>query len=480
MNRREFCRLAALTPIAAAAPAAWAGSGPLLDRPPLEVTVDARRTAQEIAGFGASGAFHMADILRRYPHDERARILDLLFSPTRGAGLTIVRNIIPPEDGKQPPILSASGVPDWSGDAGQVWLMREAAQRGCTCFISSAWTPPPRMKTNHSIIGGRLRPDAYEAYAEYLAAYVEGYRRRHGLDIYAVSPQNEPDVTVKYASCSWNGEDFRRFMAGHLGPVWRRRKVAAQIFLGENSEWTEAPAVPSLEDAAAREAIGIVASHAYFGDNHVPEVGLAPRTGVFTVAQHYSKPVWQTEVSAFNRNDPGMDDALYWAQLVHFHLAQDNVSAWVYWWLISPGPNREALISLDPADGGWMGNKRLFALGQFSRFVRPGAVRVAATANPAPQVYVSAYRQGRQTVVVAINAQPWFRPGTPPAKGGGPTLETAAFRLPGVHASAVHAWRTSIFEDLAPAQAPQLKHESAGTSFPATLLPSSVTTLVVE
>ncbi|MGH9534971.1 MAG: glycoside hydrolase family 30 protein [Terriglobales bacterium] len=471
MNRRQFCRLAALAPWAAA-PSVWAGSGPLLDRPPLEVRIDAAVRGQEMAGFGASGAFHMADVLRYYPAGDRARILDLLFSPTRGAGLSVVRNIIPPEDGRQAPILSRSGQADWNSDAGQIWLMRQAARRGCTRFISSAWTPPPWMKTNGALVGGRLRPDCYAAYADYLAAYVAGYRRQHGLEVYAVSPQNEPDVTVKYASCAWNGEEFRRFVASHLGPLWRRRRLAAQIMLGENSEWSEAPAVPSLQDAAAREAVGIVASHAYSGDNHVPEVGLAPRTGVLTLARRFQKPIWQTEVSAFNANDPGMDDALYWARLLHFHLAEDGVSGWLYWWLISPSPNREALIHLDLRHQAWQANKRLFALGQYSRFVRPGAARVAATANPAPRVLVSAYRLGRQLSVVVINAEP----GAAPAR--------AEFQIAHAAPTMIEAWRTSGAEDIAPAPAPLLRAAGhgmpPGVAFTVTLAPRSLTTFVLR
>lgn len=469
MNRRDFCKLAVLAAPMAAAPGALAGSGPLLDPPPFRVLVDPARRLQEIGGFGASGAFHMAGILQHFfPAGDRARILDLLFSPVHGAGLSVVRNIIPPEDGGQAPVLSRAGVADWSSDADQVWLMRQAAQRGATRFISTAWTPPPWMKTNNSIVGGRLRPDCYAAYAEYLAAYAQGYRRHHGLELYSISPQNEPDVTVKYASCAWNGEEFRRFVGGHLGPLWRRRKIPAAIMLGEDSEWTEAPAVPTLQDAAAREAVGIVASHAYFGDNHVPGVPLAPRTGVFTAARQYGKPVWQTEVSAFNANDPGMDDALYWAQLLHFHLAQDNVSGWLYWWLVSPGRNREALIRLNMAQRSWEANKRLFALGQFSRFLRPGAVRVAATANPAPQIFVSAYAQGRRLFVVAINAQQ--------------RAALAEVAVAGTQPVAASAWRTSATEDLAPAPQPSLRPPASGrpARLQTALAPRSVTTVALD
>ncbi|MGH9543576.1 MAG: glycoside hydrolase family 30 protein, partial [Terriglobales bacterium] len=402
--------------------------------------IEAGRTAQEIAGFGASGAFHMADLLERFPADERGRVLDALFATTgTGAGLSMVRNIIPAGDRRAPGIEPASGQWNWEGDAGQIRLMREAAQRGCTRFVSTAWTPPAWMKTNNNIVGGRLRRDRYDDYAEYLAEYVAQYRSRHGLDIHAISPQNEPDVTVKYASCYWSGEEYREFVKSALGPAWRRRKPAARILLGEPSTWTEAPVAPALEDAEAREAIDIVAAHAYFGDNAAPEIRLTDRIGDFPVARGLGKPIWQTEVSAFNGNDAGIADALYWAKLLHFHLAENNVSGWFYWWLVSPRNDREALVQLDPASQGWLPNKRLFALGQYSRFVRPGARRVEAGANPAPGVYVSAYRQGEGLAIVAINDNK--------------EAVAAEFAVAGLAPKTVEGYRTSAFEELRPLKA---------------------------
>ncbi len=444
MHRRDFCKVASLGAAALALPArllrAQAADGAPAAAP-ARARIEAARAAQEIAGFGASGAFHMADLLQHFAAAERARVLDALFATSgNGAGLSMVRNIIPAGDRRAPGIEPAAGQWNWSGDAGQIWLMREAAQRGCTRFVSTAWTPPAWMKSNANIVGGRLRRERYEDYAEYLARYVFEYRARHGLEIYAVSPQNEPDVTVQYASCYWTGEEYRDFVKTALGPVWRRRRVPAQVILGEPSTWTEAPVVPALGDAEARDAIGIVAAHAYFGDNAVPAVRLTDRIGPFPAARAAGKPIWQTEVSAFNGNDAGIADALYWAKLLHFHLAEDQVSGWFYWWLVSPRDNREALVQLDPASQTWMPNRRLFALGQYSRFVRPGAHRVAADAIPAPGVFVSAYRDGEALAIVAINdnAQP----------------VAAEFTIADLQPAAVAAYRTSAFEELRPLAQP--------------------------
>ena len=116
-------------------------------------------------GFGASAAFHMAQNLRNFPESSRKDILDLLFSTTKGAGLSMVRNIVgdggswgTPLNGPTPSIEPAEGTWNWTGDEEQIWFMKEAAARGCTRSMSTVWSPPAWMKTNHNVIKGGLDP----------------------------------------------------------------------------------------------------------------------------------------------------------------------------------------------------------------------------------------------------------------------------------------------------------------------------------
>ncbi len=441
-TRRSFI----LSGLAAGLSARAFASSPLQNIAAAECRIEPDQLRQRMDGFGASGAFFQARLLQRYPLAERTRILDLLFSPVRGAGLSIVRNLIGDGgnwgnkfNGPTPSIEPRPGVWNWQGDDDQIWLMRAAARRGCTRFMSTAWSPPAWMKTNHNVVGGRLRTECYQDYAEYLARYVLGYQKHHRLAIYAVSPQNEPDVTVKYSSCYWDAGQYHRFFRDHLVPLFTRHRIPAHLILGEDSTWSDAICRPTLNDPASAAGVDIVAAHAYAGHNHVPKVPISARTGYFSTALGHHKQVWQTEVSAFNPNDASMTDGLYWAKLVHYHLAQDQVSGWLYWWLVSGGPNREALISLDPASQGWLPNRRLFTLGQYSRFIRPGDVRLEATHNPMPGVFTSAYQiaagNRKKIAVVAINENPQ------PSR--------IRFILPG-GARALNGWRTSMFEELRP------------------------------
>lgn len=397
-------------------------------------TVDWWAERQEIEGFGGSGAFHQAANLWAYPERERALILDLLFSREKGIGLSIVRNIIGDGgdwgaaiDGPTPSIQPEEGVWNWSGDEDQIWLMREAAARGCTRFVSTAWSPPAWMKTNNSVIqGGELRPDKYQAFAEYLANYVRGYREHHQLEIYAISPANEPDLTTDYSSCRWTGLQLRNFIKHHLAPTLKREGIDVKVMIPETMNFTESYALATLNDPEARDGVDIIGVHAY-------DFMALP----FPVAKSHQKAIWQTEVSNIGFNDGTIDDGLKYAKLLHDHLTITEVNAWLFWWLAAYKPG-EALIHLDTDYQTFTAFKRLYTIGNYSRFVRPGDVRLEADRNPAPHIFVTAFKDkaSGRFALVAIN--------------NGEKERVVRFALRDFPATgAVVPYRTSATEDLA-------------------------------
>lgn len=457
-NRRDFLKLAAALPLASTAHARSSG------------TLDWSRIAQEIDGFGASAAFHMAQNLRNFPEPQRAQALDALFSQTKGAGFSIVRNFVgdggswgTPVNGPAPSIEPQEGVWNWTGDEEEIWFMQEAAARGCTRYMSTVWSPPAWMKDNGNVVGGRLRSDKYRAFADYLSMYVRGYKEHHNIEIYGISPANEPDVNVKYSSCHWTGEEFHTFLKEALIPVFTRDKITAKLILGEHSAWTEEPVLASLEDPATAPRVDIVAAHAYGAVARTPFAPVSIRAGSLITAQHLKKKIWQTEVANLGKNFPGLRDALYWAKVLHTHVAENGVNAWLYWWALSQyGNSGGSLIHLDLEKKTWTADKRLYTLGNYSRFVRPGYFRVNMEADTTPGVLVSAFKNEptRQLVVVAINENE-----------GAQDLE---LRLASAGASVAAPYRTSETEDLA--ALPELR--IADNTLQATLAPGSVTTFV--
>jgi glucuronoarabinoxylan endo-1,4-beta-xylanase len=421
--------------------------------------VDWANEKQVIEGFGGSGAFHQAANLMAYPEAERNQILDLLFSQDKGIGLSIVRNIVgdggdwgKPIDGPTPSIEPQEGVWNWKGDEDQIWLMNEAKKRGCGRFVSTVWSPPAWMKTSNSVIkGGKLRPDKYQAYADYLSNYVRGYKEHHNIDIYAISIANEPDFSAPYSSCLWTGSQFRDFIKNHLSPTLNRDKVDVKVIIPEEMNFSEDYALDTLNDAEASQGVDIIGTHAY-------DFKAKP----FPVAKSQQKSIWQTEVSNIGFNDGSIDDGLKYAKLLHDHMTVTEVNAWLFWWLIAYKPG-ETLVHLDTSFNTFQTFKRLYTIGNYSRFIRPGYVRIHTDPNPSPNVFVTAYKDrgsGKFAIVVINNGEKEQ------------TIDFNLNKFPKL--IAVTPYRTSAKENLAKLD----KIAVSKNSFKALLKAKSVTTFV--
>src|SRR6266540_4126344 len=122
---------------------------------PPRVLIDGNDTRQGIDGFGASFA-KQAHFLLRCAEPGRTQILDLLFSSSGGAGLSIVRNQINSKSAELDPdygtIEPHNNTFDFDHDEAQIWLMKEAKHRGVATFISTAFSPPAWMKLNNNTI----------------------------------------------------------------------------------------------------------------------------------------------------------------------------------------------------------------------------------------------------------------------------------------------------------------------------------------
>jgi len=230
--------------------------------------------------------------------------------------------------------------------------------------------------------------------------------------------------------------------------------------ISEQSTWGENYTLPALEDPVAVDALDIVAAHAY-AENNEP---FSKRTGRLEEALRHGKPIWQTEVSTGEANDTSIANALFWAKLVHFHLAENQVNAWCYWWAVACYNNCGALIYMDLTNRRLVVAKRLFAIGNFSRFLRPGCLRMEADSNPAPGVYVSAYQNPTcsELYIVAINEN----------AGSDQRVDIDI----GGFAGAAMPYRTSKSEDLVKLS----EIPVVDSTIKATLLNQSVTTFVVR
>ncbi|PZG13245.1 glycoside hydrolase family 30 protein [Nonomuraea aridisoli] len=368
------------------------------------VTVNERVRHQEIDGFGISQAFRRNELLEALPRERQREVLDLWFDRDKGAGLSILRLGIGSSPAGSPYDHMVSiqpedpGGPDappryvWDGDDNsQVWVAKEAQRYGVKRFFADAWSAPGYMKDNgDDKNGGTLKPEWRQAYANYLVAYTRFYARE-GIKITDLGFTNEPDYTASYASMRFTPEQAAEFVKV-LGPVAKGMKVTCCDSFG----WNEAKAYTAAieADPEARRWVKVHTGHTY----------ASPVDGPLPTDRKTWMSEWNPNGTTWNEawDDGSGYDGFTIAQAVHDALTLGDVSAYVYWLGGSAGATR-ALLQLDDQARTYRVSKRLWALAGYSRFVRPGAVRLEARAAD-PALKVSAFRNpDGSRVVVALN-----------------------------------------------------------------------------
>ena len=326
----------------------------------------------------------------------------------------------------------------------------QAAQAMGVTVIASPWSPPASMKTSDSTVGGRLRDDMYDAYAAHLAAF-DAYMEDNGVDVYAISIQNEPDIEVSYESCDWTPEEVRRFMAEGASAIVTR------VIAPESFQFRHGMSDPTLNDPVAASHLDIVGGHIYGG-------GLEP----YPLARDMGKEVWMTEHLTESQHSADIWSlALEVGEEIQQVMLAD-MSAYIWWYIVRYyGPIADGEVSAqnpeEPFGAKGDVTKKGYVMSQFSRFIRPGFVRVH-TDRPTrfSAVSATAYRSGSDLVMVAVN-----RSSSP---------QEVSLVLDGGTAERFRRYVTSETQNVEPLADAVV---SDGTLV-ATLGPSSVTTFVSE
>lgn len=315
------------------------------------VSVDLANTHQAIRGFGA------ANILPWRPDMTVDQVNKAFGTGSGQLGFTILRLRIPP---------------DTAQFALQVVTAQLANALGVK-IIASPWTPPASMKTNDTIVGGELKTDSYATYAAHLKSFVD-YMAVRGVQLYAVSVQNEPDVTVTYESCSWNATQMVNFVKNNAP------SIGVKIIADESMNFSHTITDAILNDPAAAANLSIVGGHPY---------GVVNLTS-YPLAVSKGKEVWSTEYLDL---DTTWSHVLGTGKQINDCMVA-NMNAYIWWYIVRYyGPILE--------DG--TVSKRGYVMSQYARFIRSEYIRVDATANPQTDVYVTAYKNDSKVVIVVVN-----------------------------------------------------------------------------
>ena len=342
------------------------------------VSIDWNVTYQEIDGFGFT---QEEECTYNMEEPYRSEVMDLLFDKEKGIGCSILRTEIGCGESK-PTIMPEEGVIDKSGDPRELWYFEEALARGVDKIYGTVWSPPAWMKTHNSVNnGGWLKKKYYQTFADYLAQYVKIYKEEFGIDIYGVSPANEPENPALWKSCLWSGLQMKDFVKNYLYPTFEREGLDTKIMIGESGFWSDSVAKPLLNDESTQEMVDIVTAHQYQGS--IKDLPTAREKG---------KHLWMSELcDTVGKYHVEIDDAVGWGKIIHEFMTIPQANAFLYWRGAHTTNTNQTMIRIDSPTS-YTVPKRLYALGHFSKFVRPGWVRIDATDEAYSGLRVSAYK----------------------------------------------------------------------------------------
>lgn len=132
-------------------------------------------------------------------------------------------------------------------------------------ILSSPWSAPAWMKTNADVRGGQLRKECYGVYADYFVRYVEAMRD-HGIDIDAVTVQNEPLNSRNTPSMYWFAFEQADFIKNYLGPKFREAGLSTGIVVFDHNCDRPDYALAVYNDPEAAKYVTGAAFHHYRGD----------------------------------------------------------------------------------------------------------------------------------------------------------------------------------------------------------------------
>jgi O-glycosyl hydrolase len=370
------------------------------------VMVDPGVSYQEILGLGSSLEHSTCYNLSLLPPERREEVLTRLLDPEKGIGMNLMRICIGTPDFTASPWYTYHDLLPGETD---LELTRFSIEKDRDYvlpvlkmalrinpelkFFASPWSPPAWMKTNERLGGGAINAEYFPQLAEYFARFVEAYREE-GIEIYALTIQNEPEYNpTTYPTCAWTAEQQRDFIRDHLGPLFQARQLTPLIWcFDHNFNNPEFPAT-ILRDPRAAAYVDGSAFHHYEG---TPDA-------MSRLQQKFpDKHVYFTEGSTF-----GAEGA---AQIISFfrHGAR-SYNAWVT--MIdhrrqpNPGPHpcSPTAIVLNSETLELEYRYDYYIYGQFMKFIERGAVRIASVGEERSPAQVAFKNTDGSVVLVAAN-----------------------------------------------------------------------------
>ena len=396
---------------------------------------------QTIDNFSASDGWSM-QFIGLWPNEKQKRMADWLFSTEndeqgnpKGIGISLWRFNIgagSSEQGDSSKIdnvwtrsecfLKPDGSYDWNKQKGQRNFMKLAKERGVNQFLGFILSAPVYWTQNGLATNtGRgatfnIKENRYDDYAEFTAEVILGLEKNDHIKLDYICPFNEPDGHWNWVGPKQEGTPATKYEIAKtvklMGNEFAKRKIDTKILVSESFDYnclfrthpyTKPDRGFQIQSFFNPDSIStfignvsnvprLMVGHSYWTDTPLADLRQI-RIELNNELKKNNVRFWETElcimgndkeIGGGGRKDLTMKTALYVARIIHHDLVYAHASAWQWWRSVGTGDYKDGLIYANPdktlLDGTFTDSKLMWALGNFSRFIRPGAVRLGVSA----------------------------------------------------------------------------------------------------
>jgi O-Glycosyl hydrolase len=373
------------------------------------IFVDENSTFQTIDGFGASITDSSAYLMnQKLTAANRNTLMTNLFSPTSGIGVSWLRQTIGASDfshvgnyNYKPTETSTFSIAQDETDI--IPLLQQAKTLNSNLkIVASPWSPPGWMKNNNSMLGGdtaTLKTDYYDDFATYFVNFIDAYAAK-GVPIYAVTPNNEPRwASTGYPGMYMTPQEEANFVKNNLGPALSGKNVKIFAF-DHNWDIDFVPAYYS--DTAAAGYTSATAWHCYGGEATIMSTMHYLYPTKDTYETECTGGTWtDTTTGQFDVDMKNLTKTLrHWSKnFISWNIALDTAN----------GPTNggcttcTGLVAINQSTGAVTYGPSYYAMGHLSKYIVPGAVRIASTGYANGIHNIAAKNPDGSKVLVAYN-----------------------------------------------------------------------------
>jgi glucosylceramidase len=279
-------------------------------------------------------------------------------------------------------------------------------------FYASPWSPPAFMKSNKNMLnGGKLLPEFRQSWADYYVKFIKAYEKE-GIPVWGLTIQNEPMAVQRWESCIYTANEERDFLKNYLGPTLEKEGLGDKkiVVWDHNRDLISERANTIFEDPEASRYAWGIGFHWY----ETWTGGLPKYDNLKNIKESFpSKNLLFTEGCAEGFNAEKLQ---FWPNAERYGNSMINdfnsgVVGWTDWNILlneRGGPNHVQNFCFAPIHANTKTGELTFTptyyyIGHFSKFIKPGALRVSTTTSRSAIESTSFKNKDGKIVTVVMN-----------------------------------------------------------------------------